>query len=66
MKIEEWITLWMSKIRESRFDAADMYKMHTCRLTMDYLDGLSPLVSAMNCLEEIEDFISRYSEVKKC
>jgi len=64
MKIDEWIGLWMNRVKTTRFDAIDLYEMYLCKVTYDFMKGMEAFESANECLEEIEDFITRYSKVK--
>ena len=66
MNAEQWITAWIREIRGTRFDADDLYEMFIIKTNNDRGEGLSPGESVTECLEIIEDFIARYSEVKKC
>ena len=66
MKQGEWLGWWINRIKTSRFDPEDLHEMFICKVNADYKNGLAPVESAMECLEIIEDFIARYSEVNKC
>lgn len=60
MKLGEWIAAWLAIINKTRFDAEDLYKMFIIKTYEDWGEGLTPLQSSFECLEEIEDFLKRY------
>jgi len=66
MKIDEWTGWWINRVKTTRFDAQNLYNMFICQINNDYRNGRAPVESANECLQEIEDFISRYSEANKC
>ena len=66
MGIDEWIGWWINRVKTTRFDARDLYNMFICQINDDIREGKAPVESANECLEEAEDFISRYGGGKKC
>ena len=66
LKTGEWLIVWMREASKTRFDATELYDIYHVKAYYDEGKGLAPWESVKECLEEIEDFISRYGGGEKC
>jgi len=66
MRLGPWIMAWLAVINKTRFDAEDLHELFLYKTHNDWNNGLTPLQSSFECLEQIEDFIERYHKDKEC